>query len=58
MTWRKFYKEPSNRFCTSCRRSKAIIGGENIVYNNGRNQRWICEECKDKRNERIKSNNK
>ena len=52
MTWRRFHSESTGRFCSSCQQTLPIRGGEYIAFNGGRNRRWICEDCKEKRDER------
>lgn len=40
------------RFCTECRMSREILGGEWRSFNKGRNRRWVCVECVKRREER------
>lgn len=41
------------RFCTSCQTKQELKGGEFCTFNYGRNQRWICVSCKDRRSARL-----
>lgn len=54
MTWNRIHFEPETRWCSSCQQSPNVKGGEYIPFNNGRNRRWICVDCKEKRDERNK----
>lgn len=33
------------RYCTSCNLSRAALGGQWIVYDNGLRRRWRCAGC-------------
>jgi len=52
MPWVKRSSVPGSRWCSSCQTSPPIEGGEYVPFNSGRNRRWVCQNCKEKRNER------
>jgi hypothetical protein len=40
------------KWCSNCSRFRTIDGGQDIVFNKGRNKRWICAHCKIEREAR------
>ena len=37
------------RFCTNCNQNKKSLGGYWKIVLNGKNRRWICINCAEKR---------
>jgi hypothetical protein len=52
MAWNKAHVEPVTRWCSACWDTPLIVGGMYVTFNNGKNRRWICMSCKEKRDER------
>lgn len=46
------FNGPQEKHCSNCYRFRPIEGGQEIVFNKGRNKRWICEHCKTERKAR------
>lgn len=38
-----------DKYCTNCRERKPIEGGVNKVFPNGKQYRWLCKDCAEKR---------
>lgn len=46
--------EPTNVFCTQHQQFADPRGGDYHVYNKGRNRRWVCAACIERKKQREK----
>ncbi len=46
------------KVCSQCRSYRPAHGGTWLVFNKGKNRRWVCQACDAKRQEREQANAK
>lgn len=51
--WKRIFNPSSTRWCSRCRTSPVTLGGEYRLYNDGKNQKWICKDCLRKQNDKT-----
>ena len=44
------------RWCSSCSHNKSVVGGAYKIIRQGKNRRWLCEDCLNNTKERANGN--